>query len=188
MAEHENIIERYKAGESATQISKDTGYASSSIYRILKKAGVKTRGLSESHKEHFRRLRATERGDKRKPLSKAHRENLSKSLLKYADSHARGTMIRPDGYVWFTRGPNAQRAVHVVIMEERIGRRLRNDECVHHIDGVRTNNNEDNLALVTWSGHTRLHMHEERLAGIKRKRTPKARAALALLDDNGGGE
>lgn len=52
---------------------------------------------------------------------------------------------------------------HIYLMEEKIGRKLNKDECVHHIDGCRSNNNIDNLMLLTKSEHSRLH----RLQDIK---------------------
>ena len=57
----------------------------------------------------------------------------------------------------------------MTIMERRLGRRLRPDEHVYHIDGDRLNNDENNLALVTRSGHARLHRREERIIrnGVK---------------------
>lgn len=38
---------------------------------------------------------------------------------------------------------------HVVKIEELIGRKLIKGECVHHIDGDRTNNDLDNLVLLS---------------------------------------
>jgi hypothetical protein len=55
-------------------------------------------------------------------------------------------------------------------MESRLGRPLREDEQVHHIDRDRSNNSDDNLALVTRAGHGRLHRFEDSLSGIERKR------------------
>lgn len=51
---------------------------------------------------------------------------------------------------------------HVHVMEEHIGRRLNPDECVHHKDRNRGNNDIDNLQLMTRSDHTALHQKEDR--------------------------
>lgn len=42
-------------------------------------------------------------------------------------------------------------------MECELGRALRSDEVVHHIDGDNTNNNPSNLKLMTQSEHAKLH-------------------------------
>lgn len=42
-------------------------------------------------------------------------------------------------------------------MAKFIGRDLKNDEVVHHIDGDKNNNLLVNLALMTHGAHTRLH-------------------------------
>jgi len=46
---------------------------------------------------------------------------------------------------------------HVILMELKIGRRLLPTECVHHINGVRTDNQIENLQLMTKSEHSKLH-------------------------------
>ena len=58
-------------------------------------------------------------------------------------------------------------------MESFIGRKLKNTEVVHHIDGDSTNNDIDNLALMTAAAHTRLHRYEDYLVGFNRKRNLK---------------
>lgn len=54
---------------------------------------------------------------------------------------------RPNGYVY----------KHRLIMEEKLGRRLRRWETVHHKDGDRTNNISDNLDLVSNKEHAHRH-------------------------------
>lgn len=49
---------------------------------------------------------------------------------------------------------------HRKIMRIKLGRELRDDEVIHHIDGNRYNNKPNNLAVMTRSEHTRLHMLE----------------------------
>ena len=46
---------------------------------------------------------------------------------------------------------------HRFIMEQLIGRKLKRTEVVHHIDGDKSNNNINNLQLMTLSEHTRIH-------------------------------
>lgn len=60
-------------------------------------------------------------------------------------------------------------------MEKNIGRELRSDEIVHHIDGNKLNNDIVNLVIVTRAEHARIHCprknfdsHEEALKhGVK---------------------
>lgn len=42
-------------------------------------------------------------------------------------------------------------------MENKIGRRLKNAEQVHHIDGNQYNNAIENLQILSASEHTSLH-------------------------------
>lgn len=49
-------------------------------------------------------------------------------------------------------------AVHRLVMEQVLGRRLRSDEVVHHISGDKTDNRPENLMVVTQSEHTQMHV------------------------------
>lgn len=55
---------------------------------------------------------------------------------------------------------------HRLIVERNLGRYLTKDEQVHHDDEVKTNNNLDNLFLMTRSEHMRLHRLRKR--GMKK--------------------
>ena len=46
---------------------------------------------------------------------------------------------------------------HRIIAEETIGRRIQDDEAVHHIDGDATNNVPENLLVMDHAMHTVLH-------------------------------
>ena len=46
---------------------------------------------------------------------------------------------------------------HRLVMEQVLGRALRSDEHVHHIDGDKLNNDPSNLVLLTNAEHQRLH-------------------------------
>lgn len=49
---------------------------------------------------------------------------------------------------------------HVYVMEQHIGRKLIDDEIVHHIDRNKQNNAIENLQLMTHGEHTVLHNKE----------------------------
>lgn len=50
------------------------------------------------------------------------------------------------------------RHTHRIVMEKKLGRGLKSDEIVHHIDGDIFNNNPENLQLVSRREHLLLHL------------------------------
>lgn len=64
-----------------------------------------------------------------------------------------------NGYMYINtpKGPVLE---HRIVMARIVGRPLRKDEDVHHINGIRTDNREGNLLLLSHASHTRLHASE----------------------------
>lgn len=72
------------------------------------------------------------------------------------------------GYVevWVPEHPCAHKdgyvSLHRLVVEKEIGRYLSADEVVHHIDGDPSNNEPENLEVMTQSEHARLHLRIRR--------------------------
>lgn len=89
------------------------------------------------------------------------KEHLNQLHKTGKDSHSwKGGRVRhAKGYIC-CYAPNHPRTnskyvfEHILVAEKKIGRFLKNDEVVHHIDGVKDNNRPDNLLVLSRSEHT----------------------------------
>lgn len=59
-----------------------------------------------------------------------------------------GTQIHEKGYPRITAGPQRHKYVHILIAEGMLGRELKRDEHVHHIDGNTKNPKWTNLLVL----------------------------------------
>lgn len=160
----DDLVQAYRDGASLPMVARQFQVPISRARKHVKDAGALRPRIAGVHLAGQQgRLGGGSRGKPRINSPEA-RAKISAARLRHADQHAKGVSHKADGYLEHTRGPHKGRPVHVVKMEERIGRRLRPDECVHHIDGIRDNNEDNNLALMTRAGHTRLHRREQRLS------------------------
>ena len=102
-------------------------------------------------------------------MSNENKELRSKANTKYWDGK-RKPRVQKNGYVTLSIG-NKRQYVHRMVMEAYLGRPLANDECVHHINGDRTDNRIENLMLIKKDEHSRFHA-KERNFGCETGRTP----------------
>jgi len=166
----EALIDEYKRGASLTELSSHFGLPISTARYHLEKAGVlrsRADGVRGAAKKG--KIGSGLRG-KPRTFTEKHKLAISAARRGWADECAAGVSIKSSGYREYTMGDQKNRSEHVVIMEKRLGRKLLQDEHVHHIDGNRLNNNENNLALVTRSGHARIHRLQDAMSGNFRER------------------
>lgn len=153
-------------GKPMHEIAEELGIAVGTVYNYLKNYGIKTR---EPHKG-FLGKKHTEKakksiGEKHKGkiLSEDIRNKISQSSKCGGIGHKKK---RSDGYVcvYFPDHPKSTKdgyiMEHDLIMECLIGRYLRDDEVVHHKNKIRDDNRKENLQLMTFSEHARLHTIE----------------------------
>ena len=62
------------------------------------------------------------------------------------------------GYIRITIAPYKRKYEHILIIEKKLGRKLKANELVHHINGVKHDNRVENLRVMTIAEHTILHM------------------------------
>jgi hypothetical protein len=85
------------------------------------------------------------------------------------------TRLTKDGYLrmYAAKHPFAasrkEMHVHDMVMELHLGRRLRPEECVHHLNGCKTDNRLENLQVMLHADHSSEHMTE--IVRTKRRRS-----------------
>lgn len=70
----------------------------------------------------------------------------------------KGWRKHQNGYLYKCVGSGNTTYMHRYVMEKYLGRKLEEKEVVHHIDGNRENNNIENLELMLYSEHQRMHL------------------------------
>jgi len=145
---------------SIPQVSKILEVSRSTVRGRLLEAGLLRSRLEGVRLASKKGLLGSGLRGKSRTLNAAWRKKISDSKRLIGEESAKGFTIKPNGYVEYTRGENKGRSVHVVAMEKSIGRRLRPNEVVHHIDHDRSNNELSNLMLMSRSEHSSLHATE----------------------------
>lgn len=57
-----------------------------------------------------------------------------------------------------------RRAIHLVVVEKKYGRRIQKGEVTHHLDVNRQNNSPENLVILTQQRHAKVHKQLEQIA------------------------
>lgn len=152
------VLALYLNGRSIPQVSDCVCLSMSAVRYHLKKAGVlRTREEAIRLSAKQGRLGSGNRG-KKLTFTQEWKDNISKGR----SGKGVGLSKKPNGYVEITMGENKGRGQHCIVAENNLGRKIKRNECVHHKDGVRANNDPDNLEVMTRSEHARLHALENK--------------------------
>ena len=123
----DRAIALYRSGKSYEEVAQITGHCKDTIRRAFKRRN------EPSHPRNWRKFG--------RDNSRYH------DGWYYASGYIR--IIIPENHpLAFTRTKNGSVFQHRLVMMEHLGRLLRKDEFVHHINGVKTDNRLENLQLM----------------------------------------
>lgn len=115
------------------------------------KIGLKSIGRKHTEdwkKAHSKKMKGILSGEKNPMFGK----------FKELNPNWRGGRVkRKDGYIIIRTKKNKYELQHRIIMGKCLDRELREDELVHHINGISDDNRIENLKIVTNSEHAKLH-------------------------------
>jgi hypothetical protein len=113
----------------------------------------------------------------------------------------KGRFLSPDGYVLLRSvavpvedrelarqmaNKRDQVAEHRLVMAKKLGRPLRPDEVVHHVNGVKTDNRPENLMVMDDADHHRTHADEKLLIIRLQARVEGLEVEVQELEDTLG--
>lgn len=163
----EAMVDLYKSGKLIKEVAAVYGMSTGKTYYILRNAGCPFRPRWSGHhsEETKRKLSCLLKG---RTFSEESRKKMSESKKMHFDGiNSYGYLKqRDDGYIsaYAPDHPQANQdgrvMLHRIIMERHIGRYLRPDEVVHHINHIRSDNRLENLRLMSVHDHMSMHMKE----------------------------
>ena len=133
--------------KSGREIAKEIGCSNSKVYYWLDKFGIDKRTKSETWKSFH---------DKGILNNEGKNHPNWKSVINYTKNGYK-TVFCPS----HPRSNKNRVLFHFLVVEEYLGRFLKKDEIVHHIDGDKLNNDINNLWISNSSKHAKAHKSTE---------------------------
>lgn len=128
---------------------------------------TKGRKFSEEHKEKLRKAKLKNPTNywSGKRRSEKTSKKIRNALLREKSIRWKGGRIINGGYilVYYPEHPNKiSRYIfeHRLVMEKHLGRYLDDGEVVHHKNGDKQDNRIENLQIMTYSDHSKLHKNK----------------------------
>jgi hypothetical protein len=133
----ESVRSLYDSGLPCREVGKRYGISEDAVLRYMRKHGISRRLVGQY--PHVGRPG---------PLS---------------GTWAGGRYVDGDGYVVLWAGPRKRIYEHKQVAEKALGRKLKKNERVHHINGKRDDNRNSNLLICSTGYHLNLHLKMKRL-------------------------
>lgn len=174
------LIEEYINKEKAmNEIAREYDIAVGSVYNYLKKYGIPTREkMTKKTREKISKAHMGKpspiKGIKRPKEFGLKISKAKKGKYRIHTKYGGHIKHRKDGYthIFCPDNANANKdgyvMEHILVMQEHIKRPLAEDEVVHHKNKIRNDNRIENLQLMTFKEHARLHMKERQ--ALKKER------------------
>ena len=165
-----SVVEYITGQYTISELAKMHGISSGKMYYLLRDTGCvfthnRRKPVSDQERENRSKVH------KGKIISEAQRRQISESnSCNYNGLNGYGhTKEQNRGYIlaYVPKHPKAHKdgyvMLHTVIMERAIGRYLKPNEVVHHINHDRKDNRIENLLLMDKKEHCSMHMKERHM-------------------------